>query len=48
MALYAAELRRRDALKADTAEAVAMGYAACKSEDGSRGLQNMVKALRRR
>lgn len=48
MLLYGAEVRRTERAKADLIEAVAIGYAGCRSEEGNQAMDRMLHALRKR
>lgn len=46
MLLYGAELRRAQRAKADLIEAVASGYAGCRTKEGATAMDRMLHALR--
>jgi len=47
MAFYDAEQRRQNRAKADIVEAVATGYAGCKTDKGVNAMQRLIQLLRR-
>jgi len=47
MLLHDAEQRRRRRFKADLIEAVATGYAGCKSKESGSAAERLVEALRK-
>lgn len=47
MAFYDAEQRRQNRAKADIVEAVASGYAGCKTAKGSKAMKRLIELLRR-
>ncbi|HET7300227.1 MAG TPA: hypothetical protein VFJ01_06190 [Oleiagrimonas sp.] len=44
--MYQAERRRERHAQADLIQAVAVGYGGCKSKEGGRAMEKVVKALR--